>query len=130
MKYSPVTDRKFKGKETEDELEVEDCEAIQKIKEELKKMRRNLDMAIEDPEKLLTLDLSGINEENEGESPQKKFKMDLKPHETNFSRIAENYFNLFEEETRYISDIEEDSISEEPKDTIMKPLEERKFEEL
>ncbi|MBW0533440.1 hypothetical protein O181_073155 [Austropuccinia psidii MF-1] len=103
---------------------------MEKIKEELKKMRGNLDMAIEYPEKLLTLELSGINEEDEGESPQKKFKMDLKPPEANFSRIAENYFSLFEEETRYISYIEEDSISEEPKDTIMKPLEERKFEEL
>ncbi|MBW0497244.1 hypothetical protein O181_036959 [Austropuccinia psidii MF-1] len=51
----PITDRKAKGKETEEKLEVEDCEAIAKIKEELKNMRRKLDMAIEDREKWLAL---------------------------------------------------------------------------
>ncbi|MBW0489416.1 hypothetical protein O181_029131 [Austropuccinia psidii MF-1] len=56
-----VTHIKSKGKETEDKLEVEDSEAIEKIKEELKKMRRNLDIAIEDPEKWLALELSGMN---------------------------------------------------------------------
>ncbi|MBW0557536.1 hypothetical protein O181_097251 [Austropuccinia psidii MF-1] len=68
----PLIDRKSKGKETED------CEAIATIKEELKKMRRNLDMAIEDPEKWLAPKSSGMNTEDGGESPQKKFKMDLK----------------------------------------------------
>ncbi|MBW0481229.1 hypothetical protein O181_020944 [Austropuccinia psidii MF-1] len=48
---SPETDRKFKGKDQEDKLKVEDSEAIQKIKNSLKMMRRNLEMAIEDPEK-------------------------------------------------------------------------------
>ncbi|MBW0558296.1 hypothetical protein O181_098011 [Austropuccinia psidii MF-1] len=101
----PVPDRKSKGKETEDKLEVEDSEAIAKIKEELKNMRRNLDMAIEDPEKWLALNLSGMNKEDEGESPQKKFKMDLKPPQENSSRISQDYFNLLQEETSYISDI-------------------------
>ncbi|MBW0503981.1 hypothetical protein O181_043696 [Austropuccinia psidii MF-1] len=71
-----VTFKKSEGKETEDKLELEDSEAIEKFKEELKKMRRNWDMAIEDPEKWLALE------------------------------IAEDYFNLFQEETRYISDTE------------------------
>ncbi|MBW0505737.1 hypothetical protein O181_045452 [Austropuccinia psidii MF-1] len=71
----PETDRKLKGKDTED------SEAIEKIKDELKKMRRNFDMAIEDPERWLALELSGINETHEGESPQKKCKMDPKPPE-------------------------------------------------
>ncbi|MBW0468781.1 hypothetical protein O181_008496 [Austropuccinia psidii MF-1] len=100
------------------------------MKKGLKKMRINLDMAIEDPQKLLALELSGMNKEDEGESPQKKFKMDLKPPEANSSRITEDYFNLFQEETRYISDIEKDSISKEPKDKTIKPLAKRKFEEL
>ncbi|MBW0513929.1 hypothetical protein O181_053644 [Austropuccinia psidii MF-1] len=118
-----------KGKETEDKLEVEDSEAIEKIKEELNKSRTNLDMAIEDPEKCLALELSGMNQEEQRESPQKKFKMDLKPPEANSSRISEDYFNLFQEETGYISDTEKDLISEEPKDDIIKPLA-KKIEEL
>ncbi|MBW0582053.1 hypothetical protein O181_121768 [Austropuccinia psidii MF-1] len=125
-----VTHIKSKGKETEDKLEVEDSEAIEKIKEELKKMRRNLDIAIEDPEKWLALELSGMNKEDQVESPQKKFKMDLKPPEANSSRISEDYFNLFQEETGYIGDTEKDLLSEEPKDSIIKPLAKRKFEEL
>ncbi|MBW0464119.1 hypothetical protein O181_003834 [Austropuccinia psidii MF-1] len=95
---------KSKGKETEDKMEVEDSEAIEKIKEELKKMRRNLDMDIEDPEKLLAIELSGINKGEQRESSQKKFKMDLKPPVANSSRIEEDYLNLFQQETRYISD--------------------------
>ncbi|MBW0543104.1 hypothetical protein O181_082819 [Austropuccinia psidii MF-1] len=98
-----VTYIRSKGNETKDKLEVEDTEAIEKIKEELKKMRRNLDIAIEDPEKWLALELSGMHKEEQRESPQKKSKMDLKPPEANSSRIAEDYFNLFQEETRYIS---------------------------
>ncbi|MBW0571507.1 hypothetical protein O181_111222 [Austropuccinia psidii MF-1] len=108
----PLTDRKSKGKETEDKMEVEHSEAIVKIKDELKKMRRNLDMAIEDPEKWLALELSGMNTEDKVESPQKKFKMDLKPPEANSSGITEEYFNLFQEEAGYVSDIEKDLISE------------------
>ncbi|MBW0532380.1 hypothetical protein O181_072095 [Austropuccinia psidii MF-1] len=85
----PLADRKSKGKETEDKLEVEDCEAMDKMKEELKKMRRNLDIAIEDPEKWLALDLSGMNKEGKVEIPQKKVKMDLKLPEANSSRNSE-----------------------------------------
>ncbi|MBW0530048.1 hypothetical protein O181_069763 [Austropuccinia psidii MF-1] len=119
-----------KGKETEDNMEVEDSEAIEKIKEALKKMRRNLEMAIEDPEKWLALKLSGMNKEEQRESPQKKFKMHPKPPEANSPRISADYLNLFQEETRYISDTKTDLISEEPKDNIIKSLEKRKFEEL
>ncbi|MBW0505271.1 hypothetical protein O181_044986 [Austropuccinia psidii MF-1] len=127
----PQSERKFKGKDQEeDELKVEDSEAIEKIKEELKKMRRNLDMAIEDPEKRLALELSGINKEEQRDSPQKKFKMALQPPEANSSVIAEDYLNFFQEETGYISDTEKDLISEEPRDSIIKPLTKRKFEEL
>ncbi|MBW0472252.1 hypothetical protein O181_011967 [Austropuccinia psidii MF-1] len=97
-----------KEKETEYKLKVEDSEAIAKIKGELKNMRRNLDMAIEDPEKWLALELSGMNKEEQRESPKKKFKMDLKPPESNSSRIEEDYSNLFQEEMGYISDIEKD----------------------
>ncbi|MBW0585377.1 hypothetical protein O181_125092 [Austropuccinia psidii MF-1] len=85
-------------------------------------MRRSFDMAIEDPEKWLALELGGMNKEEQRESPKKKFKMDLKPPEANSSRIAEDYFNLFQEETGYISDTEKDLISQEPKDSIIKPL--------
>ncbi|MBW0533238.1 hypothetical protein O181_072953 [Austropuccinia psidii MF-1] len=87
-------------------------------------------MAIEDPEKWLALELSGINKEDKVESPQKKFKMDLKPPEANSSKIAEYYFNLFQEEAWYISDTEKDLLSEELKDNIINPLAKRKFEEL
>ncbi|MBW0558583.1 hypothetical protein O181_098298 [Austropuccinia psidii MF-1] len=87
-------------------------------------------MAIEDPDKWLELKLSGMNKEDEVESPQKKFKMALQPPEANSSGIAENYFNLFQEEAGYISDLEKDSIIEEPKDNIIKPLAKRKFKEL
>ncbi|MBW0551071.1 hypothetical protein O181_090786 [Austropuccinia psidii MF-1] len=79
----PEPDRKSRGKEPEDEMEVDDREEIAKIKEEPRKMRRNLDRRIEDPEKWLTLELSGINKEYEGERTEKKFKMDLKPPEAN-----------------------------------------------
>ncbi|MBW0555524.1 hypothetical protein O181_095239 [Austropuccinia psidii MF-1] len=68
----PQTEKKSKGKDPEeDELQVEDSEAIEKMKMELKKMRRNLDMAIEDPEKWIALGLSGMNKEDKVESPQK-----------------------------------------------------------
>ncbi|MBW0471395.1 hypothetical protein O181_011110 [Austropuccinia psidii MF-1] len=119
-----VTHINSKGKETEDKLEVEDSESIAKIKEEIKKMRVNLEMAIEVPEKWLAIELSGMNREEQREIPQKKFKIDLKPPEENSSIIAEDYFNLFQEETWYISDTEKDLISEEPKDSIIKPFEE------
>ncbi|MBW0486182.1 hypothetical protein O181_025897 [Austropuccinia psidii MF-1] len=92
----PQTERKSKGKDPEeDEVKLEDSEAIKKIKMELKKMRRNLDMAIEDLEKWLALELSGMNKEDKLESPQQKFKMDLKPPKANSSGIAEDSFNLF-----------------------------------
>ncbi|MBW0483632.1 hypothetical protein O181_023347 [Austropuccinia psidii MF-1] len=55
-----VTHIKSKEKEKEDKLEVEDSEAIERIKEGLKKMRRNLDMAIEDPEKAHRTNLKWI----------------------------------------------------------------------
>ncbi|MBW0579029.1 hypothetical protein O181_118744 [Austropuccinia psidii MF-1] len=87
-------------------------------------------MAIEDLEKWLAFELSGINKEDKVESPQKKFKMDLKRPEANSSGIAEEYLNLLQQEAGYISDIEKDLISEEPKDNIIKPLEKRKFKEL
>ncbi|MBW0574310.1 hypothetical protein O181_114025 [Austropuccinia psidii MF-1] len=93
-------------------------------------MRRNLDIAIEYPKKWLALEPSGVNKEDKVESPQKKFKMDLKLPEENSSRISEDYFNLFQEETGYISDTEKDLLREEPKDSIIKALEKRKFEEL
>ncbi|MBW0502751.1 hypothetical protein O181_042466 [Austropuccinia psidii MF-1] len=109
----PQTERKYKGKDPkEDELKVEDSEAIKKIKMALKKMRRNLDMAIEDPEKWLALELSGMNKEDKVESPQKKFKMNLKPPKANSSENAEDYFNLFHEEAWYISDTEKDLLSQ------------------
>ncbi|MBW0539416.1 hypothetical protein O181_079131 [Austropuccinia psidii MF-1] len=56
--------------------------------------------------------------------------MDLKLPEANSSIISEDYFNLFQEETGYISDTEKDLLSEEPKDSIIKALAKRKFEEL
>ncbi|MBW0502332.1 hypothetical protein O181_042047 [Austropuccinia psidii MF-1] len=87
-------------------------------------------MAIEDPEKRLALELSCINEEDEGESPQKKLKMDLKPPEANSSGIEEDYFYLLQEETGYISDTDKYLLSEEPNKNIINLLEKRKFEEL
>ncbi|MBW0518066.1 hypothetical protein O181_057781 [Austropuccinia psidii MF-1] len=97
----PETEGKSKAKDQEeDKFKVEDSETIEKVKEELKKMRRNLDMAIEVPEKCLALKLSGMSKEDEVESPQKKLKMDLKRPEANSSGIAEDYFNLLQEETR------------------------------
>ncbi|MBW0586408.1 hypothetical protein O181_126123 [Austropuccinia psidii MF-1] len=56
--------------------------------------------------------------------------MDLKPPKANSSGIAEDYLNLFQEETGYIGDTDKDLLSEEPKDNIINPLEKRKFEEL
>ncbi|MBW0563641.1 hypothetical protein O181_103356 [Austropuccinia psidii MF-1] len=55
-------------------------------------------MKIEDPEKWLVLELRGMNEADEEESLQKKFKMDVKPPEANSSGIAEDYLNLFQDE--------------------------------
>ncbi|MBW0527442.1 hypothetical protein O181_067157 [Austropuccinia psidii MF-1] len=122
----PQTERKSKGKDPEeDELKEEDSEAIGKIKEEVEKMRGKLDMAIEDPEKWLELELSCMNEEDEGESPQKKFIMDLKPPETNSSGIEDDYFNLLQEEIGYISDTDKDLLSKEPKENIINPLEKK-----
>ncbi|MBW0544772.1 hypothetical protein O181_084487 [Austropuccinia psidii MF-1] len=116
----PQIERKSKGKDPEeDELKVEDSEAIKRIKMQLTKMRRNLDMAIEDPEKWLALELSGMNKVDKVESQQKKFKMDLKLPEENSSGIAEDYFNLFQEEAWYISDTDKDSLNEELKDNII-----------
>ncbi|MBW0562268.1 hypothetical protein O181_101983 [Austropuccinia psidii MF-1] len=56
--------------------------------------------------------------------------MDLKPPEANSSRISEDYFNSFQEETGYINDIDKDLLSQEPKDEIINPLAKIKFEEL
>ncbi|MBW0562228.1 hypothetical protein O181_101943 [Austropuccinia psidii MF-1] len=56
--------------------------------------------------------------------------MDLKPPEANSSGIAEDYFNLVQEEAWYICDTDKDLLSEEPKDNIINPLAKRKFEEL
>ncbi|MBW0550681.1 hypothetical protein O181_090396 [Austropuccinia psidii MF-1] len=117
---------KSKGKGPEDKLELEDIEAIAKIKEELKKMGRNLGMAVEDPDKWLALKLSFINKEDEGESTQEKFTIDLKACEANSSGNAEDYFSLFQKETGYMSNIEKDSMNEEPKYYTIKLLEERK----
>ncbi|MBW0548787.1 hypothetical protein O181_088502 [Austropuccinia psidii MF-1] len=85
-------------------------------------------MAIGDPEKWLALELSGMNKEDKLESPQKTFKMDLKPSEANSSGIAEDYLNSFQEEAWYISDTDKDLLSEELKNNIINPLAERKFE--
>ncbi|MBW0507802.1 hypothetical protein O181_047517 [Austropuccinia psidii MF-1] len=87
-------------------------------------------MAIEYPEKLLALELSEINEADEGGSPQKKFKMDLKPPEANSSAIAGDCFTLFQEEMGYNSDIESTSINKEPKYETIQPFKKRKAEEL
>ncbi|MBW0478259.1 hypothetical protein O181_017974 [Austropuccinia psidii MF-1] len=87
-------------------------------------------MAIEDSEKWLALELSGINGADEGESPQKKFEMDLKTPEANSSVIAEDYFNLFQEEMGFISDIESSLMNEEPEYDTIQPLKKRKVEEL
>ncbi|MBW0486998.1 hypothetical protein O181_026713 [Austropuccinia psidii MF-1] len=72
-------------------------------------------MAIENPEKWLSLKLSGINEADKGESPQKKFKMDLKTPEANSSGTAVDYLTSFQEEMEYNSDIENNSMNREPK---------------
>ncbi|MBW0489415.1 hypothetical protein O181_029130 [Austropuccinia psidii MF-1] len=56
--------------------------------------------------------------------------MDLKPPEANSSGIAEDYLNLFQEETGYISDTNKDLLSEDPKENIINPLAKRKSEEL
>ncbi|MBW0484355.1 hypothetical protein O181_024070 [Austropuccinia psidii MF-1] len=92
--------RKSQGNDPEKiQLEVEDSQEIAKVKEELKNMKRNLDMAIEDPDKWLALELSGKNEMDGKESKQKKPKMDLKPPEVNSSGFSEDYFNIFQEDT-------------------------------
>ncbi|MBW0503334.1 hypothetical protein O181_043049 [Austropuccinia psidii MF-1] len=70
----PAPDRKSEVKELEkDKLEVEDSEAKEKIKDDLKKVRRNWDMAIEYPEKWLALELRGMNKEDQREIPKEKF---------------------------------------------------------
>ncbi|MBW0593952.1 hypothetical protein O181_133667 [Austropuccinia psidii MF-1] len=55
--------------------------------------------------------------------------MDLKPPEANSSGIEEDYFNLLQEESGYISDTDKDLPSEELKDNIINSLAKRKFEE-
>ncbi|MBW0479060.1 hypothetical protein O181_018775 [Austropuccinia psidii MF-1] len=97
-----------------------------KIEDELKKMRGKLNMAIGDLEKWLALDLSGINELYEGESPQKKCKMGPKPSESNSSEIAKDYLNLFRDEARFISNIEKYFRNQEPKNETINPLAKRK----
>ncbi|MBW0484312.1 hypothetical protein O181_024027 [Austropuccinia psidii MF-1] len=87
-------------------------------------------MAIEYPEKWLGLYLSRINVADEGESPQKKFKMDLIPPEANSSGIEGYLFTLFLEEMGYNTDIENNSINKEPKYDTIQPLEKRKVEEV
>ncbi|MBW0479444.1 hypothetical protein O181_019159 [Austropuccinia psidii MF-1] len=87
-------------------------------------------MVIEDPEKWLALELRGMNEADEGESPQKKFKMDLKPTEANSSVIAEDYLDLFQDEMGYISDIESNLMNKDPKYDTIQSLKKRKVEEL
>ncbi|MBW0538105.1 hypothetical protein O181_077820 [Austropuccinia psidii MF-1] len=91
-------------------------------------MRRNLDMTIEDSEKWLALELSGMNEADGGEIPQKEFKMHLKPPEANSSRIEEDYFNLSHEEMWYISDIENNLMNKKAKYDTIHPLTKRKVE--
>ncbi|MBW0526917.1 hypothetical protein O181_066632 [Austropuccinia psidii MF-1] len=85
-------------------------------------MRRNLDIVMEDPGKWLALELSGMNKEDEGESPQRKSKMDMEPPEAHSSGISEDYLNLLHKETMYISDTKKYLLSEEPKNNIIKPL--------
>ncbi|MBW0475268.1 hypothetical protein O181_014983 [Austropuccinia psidii MF-1] len=87
-------------------------------------------MAIENQEKWLAHEVSGISKEDEGECPQEKFKMGLRPPKASSSGIAEYYLSLFQEETGYISNIEKDLISEETKDKIIKPLAQSKIKEL
>ncbi|MBW0520777.1 hypothetical protein O181_060492 [Austropuccinia psidii MF-1] len=87
-------------------------------------------MAIEDPEKWLELELSGISETYEGESPQMKCKIDLKLAESNSSEISEDYFNLFQDEARSISKVEKQVRNQEPKDDTIKPLAKMKVKEL
>ncbi|MBW0522475.1 hypothetical protein O181_062190 [Austropuccinia psidii MF-1] len=93
-------------------------------------MRRKLDMAIEYPEKWLGIYLSRINEADEGESPQKKFKRDLIPPEANSSGIEGDYSTLFLEEMGYNTDIENNSINKEQKYDTIQPLEKIKVEEV
>ncbi|MBW0552373.1 hypothetical protein O181_092088 [Austropuccinia psidii MF-1] len=79
-------------------------------------------MSIEDPENWLALELSGINDTDEGESPQKKRKFDPKPPESNSSEILEDYFSLFQEEDRSICNIEKDVRNKEAEDDTIRPL--------
>ncbi|MBW0528915.1 hypothetical protein O181_068630 [Austropuccinia psidii MF-1] len=85
---------------------------------------------MKDAEKLLALELSGMNKAYEGEISQRKFKIDLKPPEEKCSGIEEDYFSLFQEETRYIGYIQVYLINEELKYYKMKTLEKVKAEEL
>ncbi|MBW0518446.1 hypothetical protein O181_058161 [Austropuccinia psidii MF-1] len=87
-------------------------------------------MAIEDPEKWLSLEIRGINEADEGESPQKKFKMDLKPTEANSSGIEDDYFDFFQAEMGYISDIQNNLMNKDPKYDTIQSLTKRKVEKL
>ncbi|MBW0490480.1 hypothetical protein O181_030195 [Austropuccinia psidii MF-1] len=56
--------------------------------------------------------------------------MNLKPPEANSSGIAKDYFNLFQDEMGYISDIEKNLMNKEPKYDTMQSLTKRKGEEL
>ncbi|MBW0535116.1 hypothetical protein O181_074831 [Austropuccinia psidii MF-1] len=87
-------------------------------------------MTIEDAESWLALELSGINETNEGESPRKKCRRDSKSTELNFSAIPEDYFNSFKGEDGSIGNIEKDVINKETKDDTIKLLANRKVTEL
>ncbi|MBW0473257.1 hypothetical protein O181_012972 [Austropuccinia psidii MF-1] len=82
------SDSKSKRKEPEEvKLKEEDSEAFTKIKKEHKKMRMNLNKAIEDPEKWIEIELSGINDPYVIEMLQKKCEMNPKPPESNSSEI-------------------------------------------
>ncbi|MBW0543843.1 hypothetical protein O181_083558 [Austropuccinia psidii MF-1] len=90
---------KSKGKETEDKLEVEYIETMVKIKYELKKMRRNLDMAIEDPEKWLALE-----EETGYISDIYKDLLSEEPNHNIINPLAKRKFEELENESAVITE--------------------------
>ncbi|MBW0466460.1 hypothetical protein O181_006175 [Austropuccinia psidii MF-1] len=93
-------------------------------------MRRKLDMAIEDPENWIALELSGMNETHEGENQPKKCKMYPQMPQSNSPEIAEDYLNEFQEEDGSIGNIEKYVRNKETKDDTIRPLEKRKVKEL
>ncbi|MBW0465411.1 hypothetical protein O181_005126 [Austropuccinia psidii MF-1] len=93
-------------------------------------MRINLDFAIEDPEKWLSLELSGINKTFEGEISQEECKVDLMPPESTSLEIEENYSHLFYVKSRSIRNLENYIRNQEPKDETIKPLAKRKIKPL